>query len=75
MYFQQEDIVTIGTLSIIVGVVLLFFLKLVFKDEGSSARDGRKPGTEDEELFKEEPEFDRTWSFLPNNIFHRSKDD
>lgn len=66
---------TISTLSIAVGIVLLIFLKLVFRNGGRSDQDGVKPEAGDDELFKEEPEFDRTWSFLPGNIFHRSNDD
>ncbi len=63
---------TVGTISIIIGVVLLVLLKLLFNNEGRNSQDkGRPPG----KSFKEEPELDRTWSFLPGNIFNRSKDD
>lgn len=65
---------TIGTLSIIVGVVLLIILKLVFKDEGSSAQDGGRHGTAHDELFKEEPETDPSWSVLPGNVWHSDED-
>lgn len=67
---------TIATISIIVGVAILVLLKLFFKDEESSGQNkGPYWDDHDDELFKEEPEFDRTWSFLPGNIFHRSNDD
>jgi hypothetical protein len=59
---------TIGTIAIIVGVVLLLLLKILFKNKEFH-------GVEHADLLKEEPEFDRTWSFLPSNIFHRSDDD
>lgn len=66
---------TIGTVAIIVGVVLLILLNILFKDKGSSGRNKRFHGIDNDDLLKEEQEFDRTWSFLPNNIFHRSDDD
>ncbi|MBU1057606.1 MAG: hypothetical protein KJ804_04720 [Proteobacteria bacterium] len=66
---------TIGTISIIIGVVLLVLLKLFFKDEKRSGQNKGLHGGDHDELFKEEPEFDRTWSFLPGNIFHRPNDD
>jgi hypothetical protein len=66
---------TIGTISIIIGVVLLILLKLFFGDEKSSDLKKGFHGIDHDELFKEEPEFDRTWSFLPGNIFNRSNDD
>ena len=66
---------TLGTISIIVGVVLLILLDILFKDKSSSGQKKGFHGLDNDELLKEEPEFDRTWSFLPNNIFHRSDDD
>lgn len=66
---------TIGTISIIVGVVLLILLKIVFKDKAELDQENRFHGVDHDNLFKEEPEFDRTWSFLPNNIFNRFNDD
>ena len=66
---------TIGTISIIVGATLLVLFKLLFKDEKSSDQNIEPHGTDHDQFFKEEPEFDRTWSFLPGNIFHRSNDD
>ena len=66
---------TIGTISIIVGAILLILLRLFSKDEDSSDQNKGLRGVDRDELFKEEPEFDRTWSFLPGNIFNRSNDD
>jgi len=66
---------TIGTIGIIVGVVLLLFLKMFFKEEKYLDQEHGVHGVEHEGVFKEEPEFDRTWSFLPNNIFNRSEED
>ena len=65
---------TIGTISIIVGVVLLILLKLFSQDDErvDQANESEKNQLD---LFKEEPEFDRTWSFLPSNIFNRADDD
>ena len=62
---------TVGTISIIIGVVLLVLLKLFFKNEDVSDENKGIHG----DSFKEEPEFDRTWSFLPGNIFNRSNED
>jgi len=66
---------TIGTIGIILGVVLLLFLKIFLKDEKHLDQGQGIHGVEHEGVFKEEPEFDRTWSFLPNNIFNRSEED
>ena len=64
---------TLGTVSIIVGVFLLVLLKVLSKDKAHSGQESYN--SEHETLFKEEPEFDRTWSFLPGNIFNRSNRD
>ena len=66
---------TYGNSNIIVSAVFLILLKILFKDKDGSGQNEGSHGVEHEDLFKEEPEFDRTWSFLPNNIFHRSDDD
>jgi hypothetical protein len=66
---------TTGTISIIIGVVILVLVKLLVKDEKSSSHKIGLYESDQEDLFKEEPEFDRTWSILPGNIFHRSNDD
>ncbi len=66
---------TLGTISIIIGVFLLVIFNLSCKDEESSSQNEGTHEVDHDALFKEEPEFDRTWSFLPGNIFHRSNDD
>ncbi len=66
---------TIGTISVIVGAILLILLRLFLKDMDSSDQNNGLRGVDHDELFKEEPEFDRTWSFLPGNIFNRFNDD
>jgi len=66
---------TNGTISITVGIILLILLKILFKDKNGPNQNKRQHRIEYDDLIKEEPEFDRTWSFLPNNIFHRSNDD
>ncbi len=66
---------TTGTISIIVGVALLVLLKILFKDKAGLDQDKGFHEIDHDNLFKEEPEFDRTWSFLPGNIFNRSNDD
>ena len=64
---------TLGTVSILVGVILLVLLKLLSKNKAHSGQNSNNSGHDT--LFKEEPEFDRTWSFLPGNIFNRSDRD
>lgn len=72
---QGGGIMTIGTISVIVGAILLVLLRLFVKDEDSSVQIKGLRGGDCDELFKEEAEFDRTWSSLPCNIFNRSNDD
>ena len=66
---------TLGTIGIIFGVLLLVLLTLFFKNGEDSSQNNRSQGSDHDDIFKEEPEFDRTWSILPGNIFHRSNDD
>lgn len=61
---------TIGTISIIVGVVLLILLKLFFKDLGNLNQKGGLHERDHDELFKEEPDVDPSWSVLPGNVWH-----
>ena len=61
---------TTGTISIIVGVVLLVFLKILFKGKKDLDQDKGFKVVDHDDLFQEEPEFDRTWSHLPGNIFN-----
>ncbi len=65
----------IGTICIFVGVILLILLKLFFKDEANIEESSESHDVQHEDLLKEEPEFDRTWSFLPGNIFNRFNND
>ena len=54
---------TIGTVSIIVGVILLVLLKITFKDKGFH-------GVDHDKLFEEDLDFDSTWSTLLSNTHH-----
>ena len=65
---------TIGTISIIVGAVLLILLNILFKDKGSSGQDKGFHGLDNDDLFKEEPEVDPSWSLLPGNVWHSDDD-
>ena len=58
---------TIGTISVIIGVVLLILLKVLFKDKAFH-------GIDHDEFFKEDLDFDPTWSVLPSNIHHTDDD-
>ena len=58
---------TIGTIAIIVGVVLLLLLKILFKNNEFH-------GIDHDEFFKEDLDFDPTWSVLPSNIHHTDND-
>lgn len=61
---------TIGTISIIAGVVLLILLKLFFRDSRSLNQNGGLHGSDHDELFKEQPDVDPSWSVLPGNVWH-----
>lgn len=65
---------TIGTISITVGVVLLILLKVFFKDKKSSAQDKGGNEVDHDDLFSEEPEVDPSWSLLPGNVWHSDDD-
>ncbi len=62
---------TIGTISIIVGVVLLILLKLLFKDGVESNRN--EAGSKLDDLVKEDPWSDPGWSTLTGNIFYNDE--
>ena len=64
---------TTGTFSIIVGVVLLILLKTFFKGGDGSVAD-KGEGEEQDDLFKEEPELDPSWSLLPGNVWSSDDD-
>jgi len=63
----------IGTISIIVGVVLLILLKVFFEDEKGSVVD-KGNGIDQDDLFREEPEVDPSWSLLPGNVWNSDDD-
>lgn len=64
---------TLGTLSILAGIALLVLLKLFFKDEESPQLKGFH-GIDQDEVLKEDLDFDPTWSVLPSNIHHSDED-
>ena len=59
---------TIGTISIIVGVVLLILLKIFIKDGEKS--NWNEEGREVDDIVKEDPWSDPGWSTLTGNIFN-----
>ena len=61
---------TIGTISIIIGVVLLILLKMIFRDSENMNQNSGIHGVDHDELFKEEPDVDPSWSVLPGNVWH-----
>ncbi len=63
-----------GTISIIVGVVLLIFLKIFFKDGKKLDQNEGLHGVDHDELFKEDLEFDPSWSVLSSNTHHSDDD-
>jgi len=65
---------TIGTISIIIGVVLLILLKMFFSDSGNINQNVEIHGVDHDELFKEELDFDPSWAVLSSNT-HHSEDD
>jgi len=58
---------TIGTISITIGIVLLILLKILFKNTEFHEIDH-------DEFFKEDLDFDPSWSVLSSNT-HNSDDD
>ena len=63
---------TTGTISIIVGVVLLILLKVFFKDDEKLGQKGFH-GIEDDDLFEEDPMIDPGFSLLSGNIYNDDK--
>ena len=59
-----------GTLSIIVGVVLLIFLKLFFKDEESSGHNEGLYGVDQDKLTGIDASDDQGLAHLPGNSYH-----
>ncbi len=64
----------IGTISIIIGVVLLVLLKLFFKNEDVSVKNKGLHGVDHDQLFNEDLEYDPSWATLSSNT-HHSEDD
>jgi hypothetical protein len=62
--------ISIGTIGIILGVVLLLFLKMFFKDEKHLDQKQGVHGVNHDELFKEDLDFDPSWSVLSSNTHH-----
>ncbi len=71
---RKGKAMTIGTIGIILGVVLLILLKIFFKDEKKLDQNRGLHGVDHDELFKEDLDFDRTWSVLPSNTHHSDDD-
>jgi hypothetical protein len=65
---------TTGTISIIAGVTLLILFKLFFKGKENLNQDEGLQNNEEDDLFKEEPEVDPSWSLLPGNVWHSDDD-
>ena len=62
---------TYGTISIIVGVVLLILLKFFFKDE--EKLNWNEAGREVDDIVKVDPWSDPGWSTLTGNIFNNDE--
>ncbi len=58
---------TIGTIAITVGIVLLILLKILFKDKSFH-------GIDHDEFFREDLDFDPSWSVLSSNTHHTDDD-
>lgn len=65
---------TIGTISTLAGLVLLVLIKFLFKDEKVSDQSKELHGGEQDELFKEDLDFDPSWAVLSSNTHHTEDD-
>ena len=65
---------TIGTISIIVGVVLLILLKLFSQEEKGIDHKSGFHGVDHNKLFAEDLDFDPSWSVLSSNTHHSDED-
>lgn len=63
-----------GTTSIVVGVALLILIKTLFRSKKDSCQNKEDYRTDHEELFKEDLDFDPTWSVLSSNTHHADDD-
>lgn len=61
-----------GSISIIVGVVLLILLKILFKDDKKLGQKGFH-GIENDDMFEEDPMTDPGFSLLSGNIYNDDK--
>ena len=62
---------TIGTISIIVGIIFLILLKLFFRDEATSGRNDEY-GVDQDGLTNIDPSDDPGLAHLPGNSYHQS---
>ena len=65
---------TIGTISIIVGFVLMIILNYFSKNMGNHDQNKDFHGIDHDDLFKEELDFDPSWSVLSSNTHHTDDD-
>ena len=65
---------TTGTIFIIIGVVLVVLLKIFFKGTGKVDQKKGVHGVDHDKLFKEDLEFDPSWSVLSSNTHHSDED-
>ena len=63
---------TIGTTSIMVGVILLILLKLFFRDEADSEKNQRDCGIGQDGLTNIDASDDPGLAHLPGNSYHQS---
>jgi len=62
---------TVGTISIMVGIVLLILLKLFFRDGAGTGKDDSY-GVDHEGLTAVDPSDDPGLAHLPGNSYHQS---
>ena len=65
---------TIGTISIVVGVVLFILLKLFSQEEKESDHNNGFHGVDHNKLFAEDLDYDPSWSILSSNTHHSDED-
>jgi hypothetical protein len=58
----------------ITGAVLLILLKIFFKEKRQRDHREEAPGISHDELFKEDLEYDPSWSVLSSNTHHSNDD-
>ena len=65
---------TIGTISIFVGFILLLLFIMFFKDDKDPDQNKGSHGIDHEKLFEEDLDFDPSWSVLSSNTHHTDDD-